>query len=100
MVRAALVIAGRILRQRIRDRSAIIFAVLTPLGLAIAFSMLVNDFTGTYHGTVAIVDNDHGELATGLRSAFDQLAGQKLIDIRELADIEAARTAVNDGDAD
>ena len=44
-MRAALVIAGRILRQRLRDRSAILFAVLTPLGLAIAFAAIIPDFT-------------------------------------------------------
>ena len=35
-MRAALTIASRSLRQRIRDRSAILFAVVVPLGLAAA----------------------------------------------------------------
>jgi ABC-2 type transport system permease protein len=65
-IRAGLVIASRILRQRIRDRSAILFAVVTPLGLALAFSILIpNDFS-TFHTRFVIVDADHGPLATHL----------------------------------
>jgi ABC-2 type transport system permease protein len=62
-MRAALVIAGRILRQRLRDRSAIVFAVLTPLGLALAFSMLIpNDFS-SFHTDFIVIDADHGHVA-------------------------------------
>ena len=67
-MRAALVIAGRILRQRLRDRSAIIFAVLTPLGLALAFSAVIPDFTADFHTTIAVVDEDHGGRGPGARS--------------------------------
>ncbi|MGZ6214586.1 MAG: hypothetical protein ACXWMG_06520, partial [Candidatus Limnocylindria bacterium] len=65
-MRVSLVIAGRILRQRLRDRSAIIFAVLTPLGLALAFSAVIPDFTPSFHTTVAVVDEDHGAAAQAL----------------------------------
>lgn len=65
-VRAGLVIATRILRQRIRDRSAILFAVVTPLGLALAFSILIpNDFS-TFHTRFIVVDGDHGPFAAHL----------------------------------
>jgi ABC-2 type transport system permease protein len=65
-LRVGLVIAARILRQRIRDRSAILFAVVTPLGLAIAFSILIpNDFS-SFHTHFVVVDNDHGPFATHL----------------------------------
>ena len=62
-MRAALVIARRILRQRLRDRSAIIFAVLTPLGLAVAFAAIIPDFSPTFHTTILVVDEDGGHLA-------------------------------------
>ncbi len=63
---AALVIGRRILRQRIRDRSAILFAVATPLGLAVAFSILIpNDFQ-SFHTHFVIVDLDGGPQAQHL----------------------------------
>ena len=65
-LRAARFITARIVRQRIRDRSAILFAILTPLGLALAFATLIpNDFS-TFHTSFAVVDNDHGTLARAL----------------------------------
>jgi ABC-2 type transport system permease protein len=59
-MRAALIIARRILVQRLRDRSAILFAVLTPLGLAVAFSALIAGSTSSFHTTFAVVDDDQG----------------------------------------
>ncbi len=62
-MRAALVIAGRILRQRLRDRSAIVFSVVTPLGLALAFSMLIPNEFSSYHTSFAVVDADNGHVS-------------------------------------
>jgi ABC-2 type transport system permease protein len=45
-VRAALLIAGKDLRQRIRDRSAIMIAVVVPLALAAVFSLTLRDDGG------------------------------------------------------
>lgn len=65
-VRAALVIAARILRQRLRDRSAIIFSIVTPLGLAVAFASLIpNDFAA-FHTRFLVVDHDGGRVASAL----------------------------------
>lgn len=100
-MRAALVIAGRILRQRLRDRSAIIFAILTPLGLAIAFSSIIPDFTGSFHTTIAVVDNDRGEV-TGIlvNDVLGGLTGPDgILDVTSLPDAATARQAVVDGDA-
>ena len=62
-MRAALVIAGRILRQRLRDRSAIVFAVLTPLGLALAFSVLIPNKFSSFHTNFIVIDADGGHVA-------------------------------------
>jgi len=94
-MRVAFVIAGRILRQRIRDRSAIIFAVLTPLGLALAFAAIIPDFTTDFHTTIAIVDQDHGAAATALVDGpFAALATAGIADIRSFTDEADARAAV------
>ena len=49
---AALAIAAKDLRQRVRDRSAIVVAVIAPFALAAVFSVLMpsgrNEFTARY----------------------------------------------------
>ena len=99
-MRVAFVIAGRILRQRLRDRSAIIFAVLTPLGLAFAFSAVIPDFTPTFHTTVAVVDEDGGQLAQALiQGPLQHLVTAGIADIKILDTEADARYAVSDGQA-
>ena len=99
-MRVALVIAGRILRQRLRDRSAIIFAVLTPLGLALAFAAVIPDFTPNFHVTVAVVDGDHGVAAQALiQGPLEGLVTAGIADIKTLASEADARTAVSADEA-
>jgi ABC-2 type transport system permease protein len=100
-MRAALVIAGRILRQRLRDRSAIIFAVVTPLALALAFAAIIPDFSGSFHTTIAVVDNDRDEVADLLvNDVLGSLSGPDgILDVTTLPDAAAARQAVIDDDA-
>jgi ABC-2 type transport system permease protein len=94
-MRAAFVIAGRILRQRIRDRSAIVFAVLTPLGLALAFAAIIPDFTTDFHTTVAVVDNDHDAAAAAfVNGPIAGLAASGIADIRPMASEGDARSAI------
>ena len=40
-MRVALLVAAKDLRQRLRDRSALLVAVVAPLGLAVIFSQLL-----------------------------------------------------------
>ncbi len=95
-MRAALIIAGRILRQRLRDRSAIIFAVLTPLGLAFAFSAVIPDFTPNFHTTVAVVDEDRGAAAQALiQGPLDGLVTAGIADVKTLATEADARIVVS-----
>ncbi len=97
-MRTALVIAARILRQRLRDRSAIIFAVLTPLGLALAFAAIIPDFNQNIHETFAVVDLDRGALSQPLtRDVLGGLVADGIIDIREPATEAAARDEITAG---
>jgi ABC-2 type transport system permease protein len=57
-MRAAFIIAGKDLRERIRDRSAIILAIVAPLGLAIIFSLLLPGGDETFSAEYAFVDLD------------------------------------------
>ena len=47
-MRVALLIAAKDLRQRLRDRSALLTAIVAPLGLAVIFSQLLAGATGFY----------------------------------------------------
>jgi linearmycin/streptolysin S transport system permease protein len=70
---AALVIARKDLRQRLRDRSAIILSVIAPFGLAaILGSLLPADEDAFEPHTYAVVDEDGGEFA---RTFIDDVLG-------------------------
>jgi ABC-2 type transport system permease protein len=95
-MRAALVIARRILRQRLRDRSAILFAVVTPLGLAIAFAAIIPDFTPTFHTTFVVVDQDGGRVSDAFRTEIlPQLTEAGIADITAASDETAAAGEVS-----
>jgi ABC-2 type transport system permease protein len=99
-MRSALVIAARILRQRVRDRSAIIFAVLTPFGLALAFSALIPNSFSTYHTTLVVVDEDGGHLArTLVEEVLGHLATAGVADIETAGSAAEAEQTIRDGDA-
>ncbi len=93
-MRAALVIAAKDLRQKLRDRSVLLMAVAAPLGLAFLFStMLPNQ--DTFHATYAVVDLDGGDVARGLVDG--PLAGLVEADVATLVPmpgVAEARAAV------
>jgi ABC-2 type transport system permease protein len=96
----ALLIARRILVQRIRDRSAILFAVVTPLGLALAFSVLIpNDFQ-TFHTRFVIVDHDGGASSAHLiDDAFGAVASAGIADVDVIQTDAEARAILDAGNA-
>jgi ABC-2 type transport system permease protein len=65
-VRVAFLIAAKDLRQRLRDRSALLVGIVAPLGLAIIFSQLLAGATA-FSTTWVVVDGDGGDLAHVLR---------------------------------
>lgn len=100
-MRAALVIALKDLRQRVRDRTAIVVAVIAPFGLAAIFSMLLGGGTGELNLRYALADLDGSEISAGLAGgplAAIEDAGIATTD--EVADRATAQAAVDAGDAD
>ena len=94
---AAWTIAVKDLKQRLRDRSAIIVGVIAPLALAAVFSFVFNpiedfEFSADY----VVVDQDGGPAA---RLFIDQVLGEMAADdtitVEELDTIEAARVLVD-----
>ena len=62
-MRAVLTIAGKDLRQRFRDRSAIVLAFVAPLVLALIIGSALGSRTVDFHATVAVADEDGGPVA-------------------------------------
>jgi ABC-2 type transport system permease protein len=95
---AALAIALKDLRQKLRDRSVLLMAVLAPLGLAFLFSTMIPD-QDTFHTTYAVVDLDGGQVARGLVDG--PLAGLSTAGVATLVTTATeadARAAVDAGD--
>jgi len=99
-VRIALLIALKDLRQRLRDRSALLVSIAAPLGLAVIFSQLLSGATG-FAATYVVSDMDGGTLARVLREdVIGSFADGDRIKVVDVATEAEARVAVDDGTAD
>ena len=99
-MRFALLIALKDLRQRIRNRSAILITIVAPFGLAFIFSALLANTTG-FHARYVVVDLDGGQMATVLRhDVIGSLATAGVADVSDAATRDAAVALVTDGKAD
>jgi len=103
-MRAALLIAIKDIRQRIRDRSAFIWGIIAPVGLAAIFSMMLgqvadSDFLQVSFG---VVDLDHGEVSTLFTDDILGALEQEGIvsEIVRLDSVPAAEDLVSGGDVD
>jgi ABC-2 type transport system permease protein len=100
-MRAALVIARKDLRQRLRDRTAIIVAVVAPFGLAAIFSLLLGGTDQPISFTYAYADADGSDISNALRTgALASLEDSGIATILEVDGADAARQAVDDEEAD
>jgi ABC-2 type transport system permease protein len=100
-MRAALAIAAKDLRQRLRDRSAIILAVVAPFALAAVFSMLMPSDDGGFRPTYGVVDADGGPLAAAfVDEALAGLVQADAAQVRDVASEGEARGLVDDGELD
>lgn len=98
-MRPVLLIAGKDLRQRLRDRSAVLVAIVVPLGLAFIFNLILGGITGgstTFE--YAVGDEDGGELARAFTTeALASIEEEGLIEVRSEDSIEEARALARDG---
>ncbi len=98
-MRVILLIALKDLRQRLRDRSAVVLGFVAPLAIATLMSFA---FAGTSDLSVdvAVVDGDQGPLATAY---LDMVGSEELSELLTVTVVESeaeARQAVEDGEAD
>jgi ABC-2 type transport system permease protein len=96
-VRAAAVIAGKDLRQRLRDRSALLTAIVVPLVLASIFGLIFhNAIGGKVTFTFGLVDQDHGSFAQAfVNDALAPLERSGLITIHGEPTLAAGRDDAN-----
>lgn len=89
MVRTALLVAGKDLRQRLRDRSALVIAFVAPFVLASIIGLAFGgdaSFTATY----AVADADRGPVAAGFTDGVLASPGLRdLITVRRVEPGEA-----------
>lgn len=98
-LRAAATITGKDLRQRGRDRSAIVLGFVAPLAIAAVMSFAFRS-AERFHVDLGIVDADHGVLADGFAAAFEEPGLREIISVRSLDAVATATSAVRGGDVD
>ncbi|MGB5379549.1 MAG: ABC transporter permease [Acidimicrobiia bacterium] len=96
-MRAALTIAAKDLKERLRDRSAVILAVLVPLGLAFIMNLTLGPITDQAFSTeVAVADADGGAVAQAFSGMLAEIEEGGFIAVSEASDPSAARVMVAD----
>ncbi len=96
-MRVALLIAAKDLRQRLRDRSVLVIAVIAPLGLALIFSRLIGSST-VFHASYAVADLDGGPVAAALRhDVIGSLETSGVATVTDVATEDEARALVGNG---
>lgn len=98
---ASLVIARKDLRQRLRDRSAILIAFVAPIALASIISGAFGGGTApTFDATVAVVDADSTDLS---RAFTERVLGspdlRRLLTVKPVSSVDEARAMIDDGRA-
>jgi ABC-2 type transport system permease protein len=97
-MRAALLIARKDLRERLRDKSAFLFGIVAPLGLAIIFSFIFTPIQeATFNAEYVVVDLDGGEVADAFGDALGGLEDEGIATITYVDTVEEAEERVETG---
>lgn len=97
-MRKILVITGKDLRQRLRDKTAYIVGLAAPLLLATLINLAFGGSNTVFHATYAVVDQDHGALAHAF--VHDVLGSKDLrraVTTRIVSDPRAAEALARQG---
>jgi ABC-2 type transport system permease protein len=98
---AALTIAGKDLRQRLRDRSAILMALVLPLVLAFLFNLIFGSAAAPRPFRYAVVDLDRGPIAQAFRTdVLADLERDGLVQLRSSATVDEAGRLADAGTVD
>jgi linearmycin/streptolysin S transport system permease protein len=93
---AALTILRKDLRQRLRDRSALLVAIVVPLVLASIFGLIFHSaIGGRVSFTFGLVDQDRGPAAQAFSSALGPLQREGLVTVQREQTLAAGRSAAD-----
>jgi linearmycin/streptolysin S transport system permease protein len=95
-VHGVLAIASKDLRQRLRDRSAIVLVLVAPLLIASLMSFAFRSLEN-FHYTLGFVDADRGPIGASLAGALGQPALRKIVTVRVVTSAQAAEREVRSG---
>ncbi len=100
-MRAALLIAGKDLRQRLRDRSAVMIAFVVPLGLAFVFDATLGGIaSGGTAFTYAVLDEDRSAVsAVFVDEVLPRVEESGAIEVRAVSSETEGRRLVTSGAA-
>ena len=99
MLRTALLVAGKDLRQRLRDRSALVIAFVAPFALAAIIGLAFGG-DDAFRASYAVADADRGPVAAGFTDGVLASPGLRdLVTVREV-DPGEARALVDRGEVD
>ncbi|WP_370973409.1 ABC transporter permease [Amycolatopsis sp. cg9] len=96
-MRAAFVIAAKDLRQRARDRSAWALGFLAPVAIAGLISFAFGG-TEAFHADIAVVDEDHGALASALTALLAGPEVGTVLTVKPVTGASDARGRVDRGE--
>lgn len=98
-MRAAVTIAAKDLKERIRDRSALILAIVVPLGLAFILNATLSGITDeSFHTDIAVYDADQGPVAEAFWEVMGAVEDQGFATVTEASTEDAARFLVDNDD--
>ncbi|EXG82481.1 ABC transporter permease [Cryptosporangium arvum] len=100
-MRPVLLIVGKDLRERLRDRSLFLFAFVVPLLLAFVYDLVLGKASDPDPFRYAVVDLDGGPVAAAFADdVLGALVDDDVVTVRRVATTDAARTLARDGDID
>jgi ABC-2 type transport system permease protein len=100
-MRAVWLIAGKDLRQRFRDRSAIMLAVVLPLALAFIYNLIFGGAATPRPFRFAVADLDRGQIAEAFAGQLlPHIEADGIIQVRQAGSRDEAARSVEDGTVD
>ena len=100
-MKKAFVIASKDIKRSVRDRSAIVTAVVAPLALAFILSTVLGGADGSSLNTkFAIVDEDGGQASAVLVDDILPSLEDEGVELVRSDSIEEARSMAEDGEVD
>ena len=96
---AAIRIALKDLKQRMRDRSALLWGIVAPLGLAAIFSLLFGPIT-EFNVSFAVADLDGGEVSAAFVQQLEALDAEEVLTLEEASSAADAEARAEGGSVD